>query len=86
MNNPQLDRLDRIALEVAQRNDRCIGPLSTGEALYVALAANREDLLYALGYTIAQALDRIDDEWITELRQRWRYRADPRRSQGHNEQ
>lgn len=40
------------------------GYMSTGEALAVALVLNRIDWLSDMGYTIAQALGRIDDDWI----------------------
>lgn len=46
--------------------------LSTGERLYVALAANRMDL--APDYNIAAALARMDDGDVDELVRRWRYR------------
>ncbi|KGT55746.1 hypothetical protein NY96_10170 [Xanthomonas citri pv. fuscans] len=44
------------------------GPLSTGEALTAALVLNRHDWLAEMGYTIAQALDRIDSETAQHLR------------------
>lgn len=40
------------------------GGMSTGEALAVALVLNRSDWLSDMGYTIAQALERIDDELV----------------------
>jgi hypothetical protein len=40
------------------------GPLSTGEALAAALVLNRADWLQTMEYTIAEALDRIDPDWI----------------------
>lgn len=64
--NSQLDHLDDIARQA-------FGPLSTGEQLYVALAANRADLLKQCRYTIAQALARLDDDWTAELVRRWRH-------------
>lgn len=78
----QLDRLDCIAARLfqssragAEPNDKrdFWGVLSTGEKLYVALAANRGDLLTAMDYTIAEALVRIGDEWVQELTRRWQY-------------
>lgn len=42
------------------------GGLSTGEALMAALALNRPDWLAKMGYTIAEALDRIDT-WAVYL-------------------
>ncbi|UKE73242.1 hypothetical protein [Xanthomonas graminis] len=44
------------------------GPLSTGEALTAALVLNRHDWLTTLGYTIAEALDRVDSDTIQRLR------------------
>lgn len=44
------------------------GGMSLGEALTVALVLNRPDWLEKRGYTIAQALDRIDEESIPLLR------------------
>ncbi len=40
-----------------------LGP-STGEKLAVALILNRADWLQAIDYTIAEALDRLEPEWI----------------------
>jgi len=39
------------------------GGMSTGEALMAALALNRADWLQKMGYTIAEALERVGDEW-----------------------
>ena len=44
------------------------GPLSTGEALTAALVLNRHDWLADMGYTVAQALDRIDSDTVQHLR------------------
>ncbi|KTF40675.1 hypothetical protein [Xanthomonas translucens] len=44
------------------------GPLSTGEALTAALVLNRHDWLKELDYTIAEALDRIDQDTVQHLR------------------
>ncbi|KFA26349.1 hypothetical protein [Xanthomonas vasicola] len=44
------------------------GPLSTGEALTAALVLNRHDWLAEMGYTIAEALDRIDSDTAQHLR------------------
>lgn len=42
------------------------GGLSTGEALMAALALNRHDWLQKMGYTIAEAMDRIES-WAVHL-------------------
>lgn len=73
MNDMQLDRLDALAARVIERNDTDgLGVLSTGERLYVALAANRMDL--TPDYNIAAALARMDDGDVDELVRRWRYK------------
>ena len=46
----------------AQNNG--LGVLSTGEALLAALVLNRADWLAKMGYTIAEALDRVDTDAI----------------------
>ncbi|MBN3005606.1 hypothetical protein JW897_17880 [Chromobacterium alkanivorans] len=71
MNASQLDHLDEIAAEARNQIDDRVGVLSSGERLYVALAADRLDLMP--GYTIAQALNRLDEEDVQELINRWRY-------------
>ncbi len=79
----QLDRLDEIANHVARDRFAAYGPLSTGERLYVAIAASRSEILEEEGYTIAEALARIGPAWRGELLRRWQYvshrqlRADP---------
>jgi hypothetical protein len=74
----QLDALDAIATRVAKDDLDCYGPLSTGERLYVALAASRTDLLERDSYTIAEALARIGEGWTAELVRRWQYRGNPK--------
>lgn len=76
----QLDHLDAEAARVAVDQARDYGVMSTGERLYVALAANRADLLEADGYTIAEAVARLDEGWMAELVRRWQYRGDPRKA------
>ena len=75
--NPHLDRLDNIAAAIVMHKDAAyLGAydvLSTGEKLYVALAANRSDLLAEHGYTMAEALHRLDTPWLGELVQRWKH-------------
>lgn len=65
----QLDYLDQIAADFQSGNvghaQRMFGPLSTGERCYVALAANRPDLLGE--DSIAYAINRIGDAWLDEL-------------------
>lgn len=45
------------------------GVLSTGEALAAALVLNRPDWLAEMGYTIAEALQRIGPEWVALIPQ-----------------
>ncbi|WP_197035003.1 hypothetical protein [Herbaspirillum sp. RV1423] len=40
------------------------GPLSKGEALAAALILNRPDWLADMGYTIAEAIDRLEEDWV----------------------
>lgn len=79
--NAQLDRLDAIALRVAKGNLDGFGVLSTGERLYVALAASSVELLDRQGYTIAEAIARIGTDWTAQLVSRWQYRGDPRKGE-----
>jgi hypothetical protein len=55
------------------------GPLSLGEALAAALVLNRPDWLADKGYTIAQALDRLDDgdaDLLPRAEKLWRAETD----------
>jgi hypothetical protein len=74
----QFERLDELVERVAAGDLDCTGALSTGERLYVALAANSVELLARCDYTIAEALARLGDEWVTQLIERWRYRGNPK--------
>ena len=75
------DRLDNVAARVAKEPDgRSAGVLSTGERLYVYLAANRPDLLADCGYTIVEAIARIAADGgraVPELVNRWQYAGNP---------
>ena len=61
-----LQRTIEIARAAARLGEP--GPLSTGEALTAALVLNRHDWLADMGYTVAQALDRIDTDTVQHLR------------------
>lgn len=80
----QFDRLDAIALRVAKGETSGVGVLSTGERLYVALAANSAELLERNGYTIAEAAARLGTDWMAQLVSRWQYRGDPRKLDAEN--
>lgn len=43
------------------------GALSTGEAVMAALVLNRPDWLAEMNYTIAEAIDRLDGDWLALL-------------------
>lgn len=72
------ERLDAIAMSAAKGDTSAVGVLSTGERLYVALAANSIELLEANNYTIAEALDRLEEDVVATLVERWRYRGNPK--------
>ena len=61
-----LQRTIEIARAAARLGEP--GPLSTGEALTAAPVLNRHDWLADMGYTVAQALDRIDSDTVQHLR------------------
>ncbi|AVK02471.1 MULTISPECIES: hypothetical protein [Pseudomonadaceae] len=75
----QLDYLDALALRVAKGDLDCVGALSRGEYLYVALAANSAELLNQSNDTIAEALARLGPEWTAALIERWQYKGNPAR-------
>lgn len=59
-----MSSFDHLLMKVREAAASGIGSMSTGEALAAALVLNRSDWLASMGYTIAQALDRVDDDWI----------------------
>jgi len=69
MTPSQLDRLDIEVRAVLAGDDSGVGVLSTGERYYVALAANRADLL--AGASIVSALDWIGLGNVREMLVRW---------------
>jgi hypothetical protein len=75
------EHLDAIAVDIAKEvngSKERLGVLSTGEQLYVALAASRSDVLDSLGYTIAEAIERLGPDWTTAWLERWRYCGNPK--------
>jgi len=52
------------------------GVLSTGEKLAAALVLNRADLLAQVGYTMAEAIDRVGPEWLSRIPQAARILGD----------
>jgi len=67
MQEDQLDYLDEVVADVLDGNYARVGVLSTGERLYVALGANDVTMLREMGYTIPQALGRLDQEDADQL-------------------
>lgn len=64
-----------ILSKIRDAKNRNLGMLSTGEALIAALVLNRNDWLSDMGYTVAQALERIGPSWaarIPEISQEYR--------------
>ena len=74
----QFERLDAIAIRVAKGEQDAAGALSTGEALYVALAANSTALLDSVGYTIPEAIARLGQDWTNALVTNWQYKGNPK--------
>jgi hypothetical protein len=72
LGSERLRYLDELVEEVATGDLGRYGPLSTGERLYIALAENRADLLKQDGFTIVQAVDRLGEDWMACLLDRWK--------------
>lgn len=77
MSQSQLEYLDEIAMEAWHGDYDRVGPLSTGERLYVALASGRMREL-APGDSIPYAVERVGDEWMRHMQAAWRNRTQPR--------
>ncbi len=73
----QLERLDAIVRQAWEGKYEAVGPLSTGERLYVALASGRMREL-APGDSIPSAIDRVGPEWMAHMLQVWKYSPPPR--------
>ena len=61
-----LDRIVGVARAARRMGET--GYLSTGEALTAALVLNRGDWLARMGYTMAEAIDRVDRDTLPLLR------------------
>ena len=72
----QLEHLDEIAREAWSGNYEGVGPLSTGERLYVALASGRMRELVP-GDSIAYAVDRVGPEWMAHMLTVWKSTGQP---------
>lgn len=64
MADADFDHLLGKARDVAQRGDEAWWVQSTGERLAVALVLNRPDLIAAMDYTLAEALERVGPQWL----------------------
>lgn len=62
-----MDRFEHLISKCRQASAVGIDALSHGEALAAALVLNRADWLASMNYTIAEALGRIDDDWIAMI-------------------
>jgi hypothetical protein len=70
----QLDQLDQIADAMRSNKRDLCGAMSMGEQLYVAVSANRLDILKSLGYSVPAALSRLGPDWTVELIARHQYK------------
>ena len=77
MIDKRLEYLDGIAREAWDGNYESVGPLSTGERLYVALASGRMREL-APGDSIPYAVDRVGPEWMAHMLHIWRGTPQPK--------
>lgn len=59
--------LDHLVMKTRDAQAVGYGALSTGEALAAALVLNRSDWLSEMGYTIPEALDRLEPEWVAMI-------------------
>lgn len=76
MTDLQLDALDEIAAAVKKTGRTTnVWCKSTGEKLYIALAANKSSILRELGYSIPEALARLGADDTASLVTRWQYRG-----------
>ncbi len=71
MDESQLVYLDGVARDVLAGRWERVSGLSTGERLYVALAAGDVYALRGMGYTIPQALARLGGQDMLQLILRW---------------
>lgn len=72
-----LEYLDEVAREAWEGNYERVSVLSTGERLYVALAAGRMREL-APDDSIPYAVDRVGPEWMAHMMQVWRGTSQPK--------
>ncbi|MDR0274042.1 MAG: hypothetical protein LBI48_01635 [Burkholderiaceae bacterium] len=73
------DELNHIVRKSRDAKNGGFGVLSTGEKLAAALVLDRPDWLDQVGYTMAEAIDRVGAEWlalIPEAARRLAYEAE----------
>jgi hypothetical protein len=62
---PSADTLAHILRVARFARQEGFGVLSTGERLGAALALNRADWLREMDYTLAEAVGRLDGDWLS---------------------
>lgn len=72
----QMQHLDSIARDAWAGNFERVGALTTGERLYVALAAGRMQELCP-GDSIAFAVERVGPKWMAHMLKEWRGSTQP---------
>ncbi|MDF0606776.1 hypothetical protein HZU77_014105 [Neisseriaceae bacterium TC5R-5] len=72
----RLKYLDEIANQAWAGNYDLVGPLSSSERLYVAVASGRMRELCPSD-SIPYAVDRIGEEWMTHMLKVWRGGTQP---------
>ena len=65
MNDPEFRHLLAKARDARRGGEDAWHVQSTGEKLAVAFVLNRPDWLAAMGYTLAEAVDRIGPAWLS---------------------
>ncbi|WP_208491240.1 hypothetical protein [Paraburkholderia tropica] len=64
MNNQKLEHLERLVQKTLQAKAGGFHALSTGEKLAAAILLNRFDWLQEMDYSMADAIERIDYDWL----------------------
>ncbi|WP_442682179.1 hypothetical protein ACSBPQ_10935 [Stenotrophomonas sp. JC08] len=59
--------LEQILDKARAARDGHFDVLSTGEKLTVALVLNQPELLSKMGYTMAEAVERVGPEWMAKV-------------------
>jgi hypothetical protein len=63
----EFNQLLQKAKEVHHNGQDAWYPMSTGERLAVALVLNEPIWIFEMGYTLAEAIDRVGPEWCAML-------------------